>query len=134
MCLEWLEEHVQPGITVCDVGTGSGILCEAAALLGAKLVVACDIDATAAQIAQKNIARSASRFLVYTGSVTAIADATAGLLVANISPDWIAALAREWSRVLARRKRLAERLRRGGSAARPWGFGASRSEGTGNAR
>jgi ribosomal protein L11 methyltransferase len=100
MCLEWLEEHVQPGMTVCDVGTGSGILCEAAALLGAKLVVACDTDSTAAQIAQKNILRSASRFLVYTGSVTAIAGGTADLLVANISPDWISALAREWSRVL----------------------------------
>jgi ribosomal protein L11 methyltransferase len=100
MCLEWLEEHVQPGTTVCDVGTGSGILCEAAALLGAKLVVACDVDWTAAEIAQKNIARSAGRFLVYTGSVTAIADGTADLLAANISPDWISALAREWSRVL----------------------------------
>ena len=100
MCLEWLEEHVQPGMTVCDVGTGSGILCEAAALLGAKLVVACDTDAGAAQIALQNIARSASRFLVYTGSVTAIAGGTADLLVANISPDWISALGREWSRVM----------------------------------
>ena len=100
MCLEWLEEHVQPGTQVYDVGTGSGILCEAAALLGAKLVVACDIDSTAAQIAQKNIARSASRFLVYTGSVTAMAGGAADLLVANISPDWISALAREWPRVL----------------------------------
>jgi len=100
MCLEWIEEHVRPGSTFCDVGTGSGILCEAAALLGAKLVVACDIDLTAAQIAHLNIARSASRFLVYTGSVMAIAAHTADLLVANISPDWISALAREWLRVL----------------------------------
>ncbi len=100
MCLEWLEEHVQPDSTVCDIGTGSGILCEAASLLGAKLVVGCDIDATAAQIAQRNIARTASRFLVYTGSVMAIAGGTADLLVANISPDWISALALEWLRVL----------------------------------
>ncbi len=100
MCLEWLEEHVRQDTTLCDVGTGSGILCEAAALLGAKLVVACDIDVTAAHIAQRNIARTASRFLVYTGSVMAIAGGTADLLVANISPDWISALAREWPRVL----------------------------------
>jgi len=100
MCLEWLEGHVQPGAQVCDVGTGSGILCEAAALLGARLVVACDIDPTASQIARTNIARSASRFLVFTGSVTAIAGGTADLLVANISPDWVSALAREWARVL----------------------------------
>jgi ribosomal protein L11 methyltransferase len=100
MCLEWLEEQILPGATVCDVGTGSGILSEAAAMLGAKLVVACDIDLTAAHIAHKNIARSASRYVVYTGSVTAIAGQTADLLVANISPDWVSALAREWLRVL----------------------------------
>lgn len=100
MCLEWLEEHVEQYTTVCDVGTGSGILCEASALLGAKRVVACDVDPVATHIAQMNIARSASRFLVYTGSVTAIAGGVADLLVANISPDWISALGREWSRVL----------------------------------
>src|SRR5215472_4337559 len=35
MCLEWLEEHIKPGIRLCDVGTGSGILSEAALMLGA---------------------------------------------------------------------------------------------------
>jgi ribosomal protein L11 methyltransferase len=100
MCLEWVEVRLKAGMTVCDVGTGSGILSEAAALLGAGRIVACDIDGTAAAIAQKNIARSTSRLLVYTGSVTAIAPATADLLLANISPDWISALAREWRRVL----------------------------------
>jgi ribosomal protein L11 methyltransferase len=100
MCLEWLEEQVAPGVTVCDVGTGSGILSEAAALLGAGRVVACDTDGIAAAIAYKNIARSAREFLVYIGSVTAIADGTADLLVSNISPEWISALGREWTRVL----------------------------------
>jgi ribosomal protein L11 methyltransferase len=100
MCLEWLQENPLEAMTVCDIGTGSGILSEAAALLGAERVVACDIDATAAAIARMNIARSSYRYLVYTGSVTAIANATADLLLANISPDWISALGREWRRVL----------------------------------
>jgi ribosomal protein L11 methyltransferase len=100
MCLEWVEDHLSAGMTVCDIGTGSGILSEAAALLGAGRVVACDIDGIAAAIAQKNISRSTSRALVYIGSVTAIAGETADLLLANISPDWISALAREWRRVL----------------------------------
>jgi ribosomal protein L11 methyltransferase len=100
MCLEWLEERLTPNVTVCDIGTGSGILAEAASLLGAGRVVACDIDGIAAAIARKNIARSSVHFLVYMGSVTAIAAATADLLLANISPDWISALAREWKRVL----------------------------------
>lgn len=100
MCLEWLEENISPGATVCDIGTGSGILSEAAALLGAGRVVACDTDGVATGIAKANIARSSSRFLVYTGSVTAIASGCANLLMANISPDWISGLAREWRRVL----------------------------------
>jgi ribosomal protein L11 methyltransferase len=100
MCLEWVEEHIREGMTVCDIGTGSGILSEAAALLGASRVVACDIDGVAAAIAQKNIARSTADALVYIGSVTAIAPETADLLLANISPDWISALAREWRRIL----------------------------------
>ncbi len=100
MCLEWLEENVHPGFTVCDIGTGSGILSEAAALLGAARVAACDSDQVAAQIARRNLARTARCFLVYAGSVTAMAGGMADLLVANISPDWISALAREWRRVL----------------------------------
>ena len=105
MCLEWLEEQLTTAkqgaaITVCDVGTGSGILSEAATLLGASRVIACDTDATAAAIARVNILRSTDRCIVYTGSVTALAPNTADLLLANISPDWIAALAPEWRRVL----------------------------------
>jgi len=100
MCLEWVEENVSPGITVCDIGTGSCILSEAALLLGARRVVACDIEGIAAAIARKNIIRSGSGVLVYIGSVTAIAGGAADLLLANISPDWISALAREWRRVL----------------------------------
>src|ERR1017187_1355683 len=44
LCLEAREVFVRPGGTVLDVGTGSGILAEAATLLGAGRVVACDVD------------------------------------------------------------------------------------------
>lgn len=44
LCLEALARLVRPGMTVLDVGTGSGILARGAELLGAALVVGCDID------------------------------------------------------------------------------------------
>ena len=52
MCMEYLEEIITPQAEVFDVGTGSGILSIAAAKLGAKSIVAVDIDANAVRIAK----------------------------------------------------------------------------------
>ena len=51
MCMARLEEVMPKDATVYDVGTGSGILAIAAALLGAKEVKAVDIDAMACRVA-----------------------------------------------------------------------------------
>src|SRR5258707_1194035 len=51
LCMEALEDYLRPGMTVLDVGTGSGILARAAGLLGAGQVFACDTDAVAVEIA-----------------------------------------------------------------------------------
>jgi ribosomal protein L11 methyltransferase len=56
MCLVALEELVQPGATVLDLGTGSGILAIAAAKLGAGRVLAVDNDPVAVQVARDNVA------------------------------------------------------------------------------
>jgi len=54
LCLEWLEKHVHGGESVIDYGCGSGILAIAAARLGAKSVIAIDIDAQALVSTQAN--------------------------------------------------------------------------------
>jgi len=90
LCLEALEDLVQPGIDVLDVGTGSGILAQAARLLGAARVIACDIDPEAVRIARQG----------FIGSADAVRSAAVDLVVANISPEAIIALAPEFARVL----------------------------------
>jgi ribosomal protein L11 methyltransferase len=56
MCLLRLEKHFSPGMSVLDVGTGSGILAIAAARLGAFDVLALDTDAVAVKVARSNAA------------------------------------------------------------------------------
>ncbi len=58
LCLDLVAELAEgpaPPLAVLDVGTGSGILAMAAAALGAKRVVACDIDDEACHVAAENI-------------------------------------------------------------------------------
>ena len=54
LCLEALEELVQPGAEVLYLGTGSGILAIAAAKLGARSVKAVDNDPVAVKTAREN--------------------------------------------------------------------------------
>jgi ribosomal protein L11 methyltransferase len=54
MCLQAMEEHLKPGDTVLDLGTGSGILAIAAAKLGAGSVLALDSDPLAVRTALAN--------------------------------------------------------------------------------
>ncbi len=54
MCISLLEQEVGPGATVCDIGTGSGILSIAAKKLGAAEVYATEVDQAASDVAAKN--------------------------------------------------------------------------------
>jgi len=56
-CLQAMEQRIVPGMTVLDLGTGSGILTIAAIKLGAGLVTALDIDSQAVTAARRNFKR-----------------------------------------------------------------------------
>jgi ribosomal protein L11 methyltransferase len=89
-CLEALELFVTEGISVADLGCGSGILAIAAAKLGAGEVIALDIDGQAVKLAQENARHNSveDRVRVLEGSLAELEAASDGhgfgLIVANI--------------------------------------------------
>jgi ribosomal protein L11 methyltransferase len=85
LCLRAMEQHVTDGMSLLDVGTGSGILAEAARLLGADPVIACDIDPEAAAIAKRNLAQSIFNVPVFTGSVRSVRTRAVDAIVANLN-------------------------------------------------
>ncbi len=58
LCLEWLDGEDLAGKTVLDYGCGSGILAIAAAKLGARHIMATDIDPQALEATQENARRN----------------------------------------------------------------------------
>ncbi len=56
LCLELLEDAVEPGCAALDLGCGSGILAIAALALGAERAIGVDIDPKAVDVAYENAA------------------------------------------------------------------------------
>ncbi|MEW6717881.1 MAG: 50S ribosomal protein L11 methyltransferase [Chloroflexota bacterium] len=91
ICLQVIEERVQGGETVMDIGCGSGILSVAALKLGARKALGVDVDAQAVEAARATAEANgvSQRFHAHQGSV---ADIRAGcfpmrrasLVLANI--------------------------------------------------
>ncbi|HET8547088.1 MAG TPA: 50S ribosomal protein L11 methyltransferase [Bryobacteraceae bacterium] len=95
LCLSAMEKWLPAGASVFDVGTGSGILAEAARLLGAGTVVACDIDHEAARIARANV----SGLAVFSGSVRSVRSACFDAIVANLNAATLGAIAPDLVRI-----------------------------------
>jgi len=79
LCLMAMERCVKAGALVLDVGSGSGILSDAARLLGAVKVIACDIDLDAVRVALERV-----NLPMFVGSADAVRSAWADVIVANI--------------------------------------------------
>jgi ribosomal protein L11 methyltransferase len=121
LCLRVLEEVVQPGMPMLDLGAGSGILSIAAAMQGATPVLALDNDPVAVDVARENVQRNqqaeAVRVGLYDAPIGHLAAwmpspaaqqalATApparfGLIVANIIADVLIGFAPDFAALLA---------------------------------
>lgn len=102
MILAWLDRNPPRGANVTDVGTGSGILAVAAALLGAAAVVAVDIDPAAVEVTRANADRNGvSRLLsVSTTPVEDLLPASADLVLVNVTAGTHAAIGPAAARLL----------------------------------
>ncbi|WP_313430680.1 50S ribosomal protein L11 methyltransferase [Siminovitchia terrae] len=97
MCIQALEKTVKKGDTIIDVGTGSGVLSIAAALLGAKEVKALDLDEVAVEAARQNISlnRVAETVTVEKNDLLNGITKQADIIVANILAEVIISFADE---------------------------------------
>ncbi|MBO5501881.1 MAG: 50S ribosomal protein L11 methyltransferase [Clostridia bacterium] len=104
MCMQLLEKHLSSGLRVMDVGTGSGILAIAAARLGAKDILAIDIDPDAVKVAKENVALNGvdQQVRVVVGDLCKSEAMPCELAVANIVADAICMLAGPLTRHLVK--------------------------------
>lgn len=110
MCMELMEQVVQPGCQAIDLGSGSGILSIAALRLGAGHATGVDIDPKAEDIARENAAYNgfdAGCFTALTGNVCQdqammerLAAQPYDLVLVNIVADVIIGLAPVLTRLM----------------------------------
>lgn len=84
LCLEWLDGHIEEGMTVVDYGCGSGILGIAALLLSARRVVAVDNDPQALSATLANATANGVAGKLEALLPTEMPDEPADVVIANI--------------------------------------------------
>lgn len=92
LCLEALEDYINGGKTVLDLGCGSGILSIASLLYGAQSAEGVDIDELAVKTAIENGKMngfSEPQYKVHCGDMTKEVSGTFDIVVANIVADII---------------------------------------------
>lgn len=95
LMLSAMEQILKPGASVLDVGTGTGILSQAAEMLGATRIVSCDLFAYGLRRGRRGYRHT------FVGSADALMDEIADITLANITPRVLDALAYDLKRVTA---------------------------------
>lgn len=91
LCLQMLDKYVKDGVSVLDIGCGSGILGVASVLLGAHNADGVDIDLTAVKVAKENavINNVENRTRFIDGDLAEKIDGKYDIICANIVADII---------------------------------------------
>lgn len=96
LCMEALEDHVQPSIKALDLGCGSGVLAITAAKLGASNILALDIDPLAVKVTEENASQNgvANQITAQEGSLENLVGSSRrfDLIVVNILAKIIIAM------------------------------------------
>ncbi len=115
IALELLEDRIAHGMSVCDLGCGSGILFVSALLLGAETAVGIDISEDAMRISRKNALQngiSEERFRLLCGDVSTddelckMAGGPFDIVIANIVADVLLGMKDVFPRLTKRGGRL----------------------------
>jgi ribosomal protein L11 methyltransferase len=103
MCIQAIERTVRPGDRVIDVGTGSGVLSIAAAMMGAEDVRAYDLDDVAVTQAKLNIKLNKVNNIVTVSQnnlLDGVEENSADVIVANILAEVILRFTDDAARVV----------------------------------
>ena len=103
LCLEALQQFDLRGNAVIDIGTGSGVLAIAAALLGASRVVAVDDDADAVAAARENLRLNGVSIDLMVADFRNLVLARFDLVLANLTGGLLMAAAGKIQDLAARR-------------------------------
>ena len=102
LCIHLIQNHLKPGASFLDVGTGSGILMITAAKLGAGTLWGVDNDDMAIEVAEKNLlANRIDHFSLSCGNLIDAIHLTFDVVAANILAEVILALLPDLMTVLA---------------------------------
>lgn len=102
-CLKFVDEYVKGGERMVDAGCGSGILSIAAAKLGARHILAMDVDEVAVRIAQENVGLNGLNDIIEVAAgdiIEALAGQEIDHVLANITAEVINLLIPEVAKVL----------------------------------
>ncbi|WP_078552767.1 50S ribosomal protein L11 methyltransferase [Bacillus alkalicellulosilyticus] len=102
LCIQAIEKMITPGDSAIDVGTGSGVLSIAAAKLGAKDVLALDLDEVAVESAKINteLNKVDRQVTVKQNNLLEGIDGEYDFIVANILAEIIVRFVQDAARVL----------------------------------